>query len=251
MFVIHCCLRLCRRRRGAREKTLTLQRQKNERFAHYCPYCQVSTVPSSLPQGLREPPAYTSFPSSSSATADLSGAPPPYTPTSSSSKAAVQDPENEKAALADEDSKAPAPDILHFLDHQHDTVNSLSLRYGVPASALRRANNITSDHLLVGRRTALIPGEYYKGGVSLSPRPVEGEDEELRKGKIRRFMTACKVSDYDVAVLYLEQSDYDLGAAVTTYLDDDRWEREHPAQVPGKGKRADRQKNRGPFWRGL
>ncbi|UZP44545.1 hypothetical protein NXS19_012357 [Fusarium pseudograminearum] len=195
---------------------------KNERFADYCPYCQVSTVPTSLPQG----------------------APPPYSAASTTHHV-----DAEKAALAQDDLKEDAPDILHFLDHQHDSVSSLSLRYGVPASALRRSNNITSDHLLLGRRTILIPGEYYKGGVSLSPRPIEGEDEEMRKGKIRRFMTSCKVSDYDIAVLYLEQSNYDIANAVTAYLDDEKWEQEH--SVPGKGKKADKYKNRGPFWRGL
>lgn len=61
---------------------------------------------------------------------------------------------------------------------------------------LRRLNNITSDHLLFARRTVVIPGEYYKGGVSLSPRPVEGEEEERRKGIVRRWMVACKVSEY-------------------------------------------------------
>ncbi|KAF4466838.1 hypothetical protein FALBO_6288 [Fusarium albosuccineum] len=212
---------------------------------------EVSTAPSSLPQGLREPPAYSSIPSSSrTRAADISGAPPPYTPTSCS-RATVPDADNEKAALATEQTKEDAPDILHFLDHHHDSVNSLSLRYGVPASVLRRVNNITSDHLVVGRRAILIPGEYYKGGVSLSPRPVEGEEEELRKARIRRFMTSCKVSDYDIAVLYLEQSGYDLETAVAAYLDDDEWERDHSAQLPGNGKRPDRHRNRGPFWRGL
>ncbi|KAF5026080.1 hypothetical protein F66182_1872 [Fusarium sp. NRRL 66182] len=172
----------------------------------------------------------------------LAGAPPPYSQT-------VPDVEDEKAALEQDASKEDAPDILHFLDHRHDSVASLSLRYGVPTFVLRRSNNITSDHLLLGRRTVLIPGEYYKGGVSLSPRPIEGEEEELRKGKIRRFMTSCKVSDYDIAVLYLEQSGYDLENAVIAYLDDEKWEQEH--SVPDKGKKADRYKNRGPFWRGL
>lgn len=219
----------------------------NERFAHYCPFCQVSTTRSTLPQGLKEPPAYTSLPSSSSA--NISSAPPPYTPASKFNPPTVGD---EKAAKAADDAKASAPDVLHFLDHQHDTVASLSLRYGVPALALRQANNITSDHLLVGRRTVLIPGEYYKGGVSLSPRPIEGEEEELRKAKIRRFMTTCKVINYDIAVLYLEQATYDLATAVAAYLDDDRWEREHPREHQGKGKNpAQGHKNRSPFWRGL
>lgn len=141
-------------------------------------------------------------------------------------------------------------DTLHFLDHEHDTVQSLSIRYGVPPAALRRRNNLTSDHLLVGRKTILIPGEFYKGGVSLSPRPVEGEEEELRKGKIRRFMTACKVSDYDYALLYMEQAGYDIDVAITAYLDDEAWERSHPNQRR-RANEANTVKNRGLFWRGL
>jgi hypothetical protein len=63
---------------------------------------------------------------------------------------------------------------------------------------LRRANKISADHLLQARRTIIIPGEYYKGGISLSPRPVEGEEEERRKAIVRRWMVACKVSEYVV-----------------------------------------------------
>jgi hypothetical protein len=96
----------------------------------------------------------------------------------------------------EKDSSSQSEDVLHFLDHEHDNLNSLSLRYGVPIAALRRANNITSDHLLLARRTILIPGEFYKAGVSLSPRPIEGEEEERRKATVRRWMVACKVSEY-------------------------------------------------------
>lgn len=39
---------------------------------------------------------------------------------------------------------------------------------------------------------------------------------------------------YDVALLYLEQADYDLDAAVNTYLTDELWEKEHPL-VPSSG----------------
>jgi len=89
--------------------------------------------------------------------------------------------------------------------------------------------------------------------VSLSPRPVEGEDEELRKSKIRRFMTSCKVADYDVATLYLEQAEYDLAAAVDAYVGDEAWEREHPGMMvaPGATRSAGARKARGTFWRGF
>jgi hypothetical protein len=182
--------------------------KSNPRFATYCkkytlamkrtpltfsgPFCQVSVTPSPLPQGLRDPPTYTP-PSSSSNPSSLPLDPPAYSDElpSYSSLANPQTPPLEKSS-----NSQPAEDVLHFLDHEHDSMTSLSFRYGVPKAVLRRANNITSDHLLLGRRTVVIPAEYYKGGVSLSPRPVEGEEEERRKGIVRRWMVACKVSEY-------------------------------------------------------
>lgn len=92
-------------------------------------------------------------------------------------------------------AKSDPGDVLHFVDPSHDSVLSLSLRYGVPSQALRRLNGLYADHLIAARRTVLIPGEFYKGGVSLSPRPIDGEEEDMRKIKIRRWMVACKVAE--------------------------------------------------------
>jgi len=152
----------------------------NPRFATYCPFCQVSSVPSSLPQGLRDPPAY-SPPSGEQAGDEL----PPYSASDSRQLS------SEKSGANEQD----APDVLHFVDPNNDSIASLSLRYGVPVGALQRTNSLYANHLLAARRTVLIPGEYYKGGVSLSPRPLEGEEEEMRKGKLRKFMVGCKVAE--------------------------------------------------------
>ena len=35
--------------------------------------------------------------------------------------------------------------------------------------------------------------------------------------------------EYDVAVFYLAQADYDMPSAVETFLADEAWERENPA----------------------
>ncbi|KAI0902264.1 hypothetical protein F4806DRAFT_490735 [Annulohypoxylon nitens] len=219
-------------------------RSTNPRFNTYCPYCQISLTDTSLPQGLKEPPSYESSIATSSSKI-ISTAPPPYTPPINQM---TPDPLNEKSVPFDSE---PAEDTLHFLDHAHDSISSLSLRYGVPASALRRANNITSDHLILGRRTVIIPGEYYKGGVSLSPRPVEGEEEEARKSKIRRWMVACKVHEYDVAVLYLEQAGYDLEMATEAFFADEAWEQAHPVEAARRGKGVAKHTNsRSAFWRG-
>jgi hypothetical protein len=153
----------------------------NPRFADYCPFCQIATGPSPLPpQGLREPPTY--LPPDDLQTGDE---PPPY-----SAHTSLQTP-LEKSNTGTED----APDVLHFVDPNNDSISSLSLKYGVPADALRRTNKMYADHLLAARKTILIPGEFYKGGVSLSPQPLEGEEEELKKTKLRKFMVQCKVSE--------------------------------------------------------
>lgn len=95
----------------------------------------------------------------------------------------------------------------------------------------------------------VIPGEYYKGGVSLSPRPIEGEEEEARKSKIRRWMVACKVHEYDVAVLYLEQAGYDLEMATEAFFADEEWERTHPVEATARGKGvAKRVSSRSTYW---
>ena len=153
----------------------------NPRFASYCPFCQIATGPSPLPpHGLRDPPTY-SPPGEQQLDEEL----PPY----SAYNAQQLPPEKSKA------NPEHAPDVLHFVDQSNDSIRSLSLRYGVPADALRRTNNVYADHLLAARRTILIPGEHYKGGVSLSPRPLEGEEEEIKKTKLRKFMVGCKVAE--------------------------------------------------------
>lgn len=171
---LHCCGRsIC-------SKCLN----QNKRYETYCPYCQITTEPSLLPQGLRDPPAYSTLDNQIPPKAQTNGAddePPPY------SSHRPLHPAPEKTT-----DHEPAQDVLHFLT-PNDSIHSLALAYGVPMNVLRKTNNVHSDRLLQGRRTILIPGEYYKGGISLSPRPFEGEEEEARKQKVRRWMVGCKV----------------------------------------------------------
>lgn len=150
----------------------------NKRYENYCPHCQIANAPSPLPQGLKEPPAYSSLDDHLLSSTDTENDElPAY-----SAHQAVQ-PLLEKSS-----------DVLHFV-RPSDTVLSLSLAYGLPINVLRRTNNIFSDHLIQGRKTMLIPGEYCRGGISLSPQPTEGEEEEIKKNKLRRWMVACKVAE--------------------------------------------------------
>ena len=64
---------------------------------------------------------------------------------------------------------------------------------------------------------------------------MESEEEVERKKKIRKWMMATKVADYDVALLYLEGNGWDAEKAVEAARDDERWEREHPLKEGGVG----------------
>ncbi|KAK1058837.1 hypothetical protein LTR74_013064 [Friedmanniomyces endolithicus] len=208
---------------------------QNKRYETYCPYCQITTEPSLLPQGLRDPPAYSSLgehgvppPPERARTANDEDKLPAY-----SAHQPVQPPSEKRR------EEEQAPDVLHFLTPT-DSLHSLALAYNVPINALRRANNVFSDHLIQGRRTVIIPGEFYKGGVSLSPQAPEGEEEEMKRGRVRKWMVACKVAEYDVALLYLQQAEWELETAIEAYREDERWEKEHPLEAKAKAKKGKR-----------
>jgi len=156
---------------------------QNKRYETYCPYCQITTAPSSLPQGLRDPPAYSPL--------EPNVAPPGNT---SEETLPAYQAGNYTGGTNEKGGAAPAEDVLHFVA-PGDSMRSLALAYDVPIAALRKTNNIYSDHLVQARKTILIPGEHYKGGISLSPRPLESEEDEIKKNKLRRWMMACKVAE--------------------------------------------------------
>lgn len=57
-------------------------------------------------------------------------------------------------------------------------------------------------------------------------------------------MVATKCAEYDVALLYLKGTSYDLEAAVEAFKSDETWEKEHPmeANVKNKGKEPRRRR---------
>lgn len=206
----------------------------NERFASYCPFCQISTQPSALPaEGLREPPSYKEVDKTPDVEEkqQIPGTEPPS-----------------YAEVAKQSQLKKKEDVLHHLHHPRDTIPSLSLSYNVPPSVIRSYNNLTSDNLLLARHTILIPASYYSG-PSLSPDPQVDAEEDERRKKIRRFMLKCKVSEYDVAVLYLEQTGFDEEKAKESWEEDERWEREHPLHPKAGADGRDKGKGMSEVWR--
>ena len=69
-------------------------------------------------------------------------------------------------------------------------------------------------------------------GVTLSPNSHTGLDKGDHLSSIPIHLR------YDIALLYLQQSDYNLGLAVEAYLADEKWEKEHPLEAASKGRKA-------------
>jgi hypothetical protein len=53
---------------------------------------------------------------------------------------------------------------------------------------------------------------------------------------------------YDVALLYLEQANYNLEEATAAYKEDEKWEKAHPLQAAKKGKAKESQPNGRRKW---
>ena len=136
-------------------------------------------------------------------------------------------------------------DVVHYLSPD-DSIQTLSIAYGVPGSVLKNHNTLHSDHLLSARRNIKIPSTHYQG-PSLSPNPLESQEEVERKSKIRKLMVQCKVSEYKMALMYLEETKWDLDLAIEKVEEDDKWEREHP--INGSSSRANTATN--PYGRRL
>lgn len=144
--------------------------------------------------------------------------------------------------MLDQTSAPPeeTEDTVHFVSLE-DSLQSLSIAYGVPTSVLRQYNNVYSDVLITARKWVLIPRSHYDGPpLSNPPDP----DEEERKIKVRRWMVATKCPDYGVATLYLKGSDYNLEIAVDAFKADEEWEKRNPLQEHGKGKQSERRRSR-------
>ena len=149
--------------------------KKHPRFSTYCPFCQVSIVPSSLPQGLRDPPEYSPPAQGTQTTRDEE--PPPYSAHNTAEKL------SEKSSKTEDQ----AQDVLHFVDPNKDSIASLSLSYGVPVDVLKRTNGLFADHLrpVPGSRRHQAAGLFlYPFKASRNYKPLFNSNRKLSEGQL-------------------------------------------------------------------
>ncbi|KAK6524851.1 hypothetical protein TWF281_011752 [Arthrobotrys megalospora] len=168
--------------------------EKNPRFITYCPFCPIKRPRKDQDtdtETISEPPPYTPNKTPSS--------PPPY-------------------STVTPRTINPSDSLIHYLIPT-DTIISISFQYSIPAILLRSHNRLYSDSLLAGRSYILIPRDHYNG-PSLSPNPVQSEEDNT----LKRFQIRTKCVEYEIAKVYLEESEWDLEKAVEKWVADERWE---------------------------
>jgi len=116
--------------------------------------------------------------------------------------------------------------VVHKVQ-KSDTLFSLSLRYDVTVEQIKSANMISSSSTFIQHHPTLrIPTTKLP-----PPLPVKKELEEERKREAmeRAFLRIVKGEvDRLEAKYYLEESDWDLTAAVNSYKESTEWEKTNP-----------------------
>ncbi|KAK6506108.1 hypothetical protein TWF506_011029 [Arthrobotrys conoides] len=167
---------------------------KNPRFITYCPFCPIKRpqINQETDAGIElEPPSYT-----------LNNIPPSPPPYSTDPVETINSSES----------------LIHYL-LPNDSVTSISFQYSIPSHVIRSHNRLYSDTLLAGRNYILIPRNRYSG-LSLSPNPVQSEEENV----LKRFQIRTKCVEYDIAKVYLDEAGWDLEKAIEKWAADELWE---------------------------
>ena len=143
----------------------------------------------------------------------LSSAPPIDAPISSSSSSRPPRRRDDPTKITNDDNEDTSTIPLT----SRDTLQSLSLRFGVSENVLRSANDLPPNGNL-----ALLGG-FIKVPVAISPRPKREEGVESLRAKIRRVrvITNC---DENSAAFYVADAEGDVEAAIEAYRRDDAFE---------------------------
>jgi len=106
-----------------------------------------------------------------------------------------------------------------------DTLQGLSIRYGVSISEIKSENRLISLNLHE-KFTLRIPERKRK--VPEQEVDLAELESMMQRRLIGRFKKLTSISDLSEALYYLEASEFDLEAALKSYKEDSSWETSHP-----------------------
>jgi len=103
-----------------------------------------------------------------------------------------------------------------------DTLQGISLRYGIPVDDIKRVNKLFNASSLISRRFIYVKTS--KDVTSLPP-PIETSEEQRKRQMVSKFLNIGMDSSKEEARAYLESNNWDLTAALKEYDADRIWER--------------------------
>lgn len=105
-----------------------------------------------------------------------------------------------------------------------DTLQGISLRYGIPVDDIKKINKLFNASSLISRRFIYVKTS--KDITSLPP-PIETSEEQRKRQMVSKFVSIGKDSSKEEARAYLESNNWDLAAALKEYDGDRNWEKTH------------------------
>jgi len=206
-----------------------------------CPVCRSHSVKNDEAQVPSYPSTQASFSS-----AQQSEEPPSYNEVSELSNASATYEANFNSAAANLDGRnttsnssyitevdtaevvenGDSINVIHYISNR-DTLVGLSLKYNVSVDEIKRANKMFSNNIHEHEKL-IIPGVKHLP-KSMSDMSDEMKQERYRQRVTKRFQLVTKCVDPAEAQFYMEDNDYSLDTAVQKYLDDLKWEKEHPS----------------------
>jgi len=124
-----------------------------------------------------------------------------------------------------QDSGPSSPGYITHVVLPTDTLQGLSLKYGVAISEIRSENRLMTSNLHE-KHTLRIP-ERKKFTVEQEVNLSELE-AMMQRRLVGRFKKMTSILEMSEALFYLEATEYDLEAAIKSYHEDSSWERSHP-----------------------
>jgi len=123
-----------------------------------------------------------------------------------------------------QDSGSSSPGYITHVVIPTDTLQGLSLKYGVTISEIKSENRLMSSNLHE-KHTIRIPERKKSVEQEIDLAELEAMMQRRLVGRFKKMTSILEMSE---ALFYLEASEYDLESALKSFHEDSSWERSHP-----------------------